>query len=65
MRSVTRVFLEVYVIIHCIDKPLFFFDVLKSFVYAMAILFSEHTHSRQNMGRGGRGGGGGMFSVSR
>ena len=60
MMSVTRVFLEVAVIIHCVDETLFSFDVLVYFVYAMEILMYDHTHNSNNNRERRWGGGGGL-----
>ena len=52
MRSVTRGLLEVDVIVHFFDKPLFSSDLVLSFVYEIVILMSNHTHNRHTRGGG-------------
>ena len=39
-------------IVLCVDYPLFSFDILISFVYAIMILNSDHVHNRQTRGKG-------------
>ena len=54
-------------IVHFVDKPVFYSDLLLTIVYAMMILMYEHTHNRHTRGEsrwgGGEGGGDNQYNL--
>ena len=55
MRSEIRGLLEMAVIGHCVYNPLFYSDILISFLYAMMLLIYLHSQNNQSGGVGSWG----------
>ena len=50
MRYATRELQEGVLIVICVEEPLVYSTILFDFVYAIMILMSDHTHSRNTRG---------------